>query len=86
MKSITIHNLDKELAMAIRKKAQADGMSLNQTIKNILSQSILARKNQKKQKGAYDKFFGVWSKEEAEEFDKAINAAGFEKIDKEDWV
>ncbi len=36
MKSMTIHGVDQQLANLIKAKAQAEGMSVNKTIKLIL--------------------------------------------------
>ena len=80
MKSITIHNLDDELALAIRNKARTENLSLNKTLKKILSQSLI----QKKKTGTFDKYFGTWTHKEAIEFDKRI-VDMFEQVDPEDW-
>lgn len=82
MNSITVHNIEPELNRMIRRKATADGNSLNKTIKNLLRSSLGVSKTTKKNN--LDKFYGVWSKEEADEFDKAISQE-FEKIDPKDW-
>lgn len=67
----------------IRQKAQSHGMSLNKTIKELLRESLGVSKKQLK-KNRFDKFYGIWSKKEADEFDKIINEE-FENIDEEDW-
>lgn len=58
-------------------------MSLNKTIKELLRESLGISKKQLK-KNRFDKFYGIWSKKEGEEFERAIR--DFEKIDKEDWA
>jgi predicted DNA binding CopG/RHH family protein len=40
MKSITIHGIDEPLAKLIKSKAKQEGLSINQTIKNILESSL----------------------------------------------
>jgi predicted DNA binding CopG/RHH family protein len=40
MKSITIHGIDEPLAKLIKSKAKQKGLSINQTIKNILESSL----------------------------------------------
>ncbi len=40
MKSITIHGVDEQLARMIKSKADADGRSVNNTVKNLLEQAL----------------------------------------------
>jgi hypothetical protein len=40
MKSITIHGVDEPLAELIKSKAKSEGLSVNQTIKNILEAAL----------------------------------------------
>lgn len=40
--------------------------------------------NREKGKGSFKDLFGIWTKQEAEEFNKRIDAA-FENIDEESW-
>lgn len=82
MNSITLHNLEPELARQIQKKAAASGASLNKTIKGLLRDSLGMSKTKKKHN--FDKFFGVWSKKEAQEFERIIEEE-FEVVDKKDW-
>lgn len=82
MKSITIHNLEQELGNLIRKKAAVSGTSLNKTIKELLRISLGIDKTGTK-RNSLDRFFGVWSKKEAEEFD-GITKEEFEVVDRED--
>ena len=83
MKSITIHDLESELYASLRSQAASQGLSLNKTIKQILRES-LGFANKRAKKRDLSKFVGVWSKKEADEFDKIINEE-FETIDEEDW-
>lgn len=79
MSSITIHNIDSKLDDFIRKKASDSGNSLNKTIKKILQARIYPLEIRKKKR--LDRFFGIWTKNEAKKFDKVINEE-FEKVDK----
>lgn len=83
MKSITIHDLDSDLYKSIQSQAMSQGISLNKTIKQILRRSLGFTKKRAERRD-FSKFFGVWSKKEADEFDKIINEE-FENIDEEDW-
>jgi len=83
MKSITIHGLDETMDKLIRQNAQTQGTSLNKTIKELLRESLgISKKHTRKNR--FDKFYGIWSKKEANEFDKIIQEE-FETIDDEEW-
>jgi negative regulator of replication initiation len=83
MKSITIHDLDSDLYKSIQSQATSQGLSLNKAIKQLLRKS-LGLPHKYAEKRDFSKFVGVWSKKEADEFDKIINEE-FENIDEEDW-
>lgn len=82
MKSITIHNLEPDLNLQIRRKARSEGKSLNQTIKWLLRKSLGISKTTVKNTD-FDEFFGVWSSSEAKKIEKALE--DFERIDPQDW-
>lgn len=84
MKSITIHALDDDLAEEIKKRAQAEGVSLNKTIKKLLREALGLMPNQvRDRQDEFADLFGCWSKEEAAEFDAAVQ--DFERVDAKDW-
>ena len=85
MKAITLRNLPDEVARAIRKKAETEGTSLNKATIALLEQSIpgTGKKSKRTLHHDFDKFAGTWTKEEAEEFDKAL--AELRQIDPEVW-
>jgi hypothetical protein len=84
MKSITIHDLHKQLDMMIRKRARKDGKSLNKTIKNILEESLGIKKMPGiTNRDEFMDLFGVWNKHDLNHFEKSMD--DFAKIDKEDW-
>jgi hypothetical protein len=83
MTSITIHNLDDSLATLLRAKARADGTSLNQAIKRLLEGALGVRPSTTKHRKEFARFYGMWSKAQATEFDKAV--ADLEKADPGDW-
>jgi hypothetical protein len=82
LKSITIHKIDDSLFNVIRKRAVKSGKSLNQTIKQLLSES-LGTQNKVKNYSEFNEFCGIWSKDEYKEFKTKTN--GFEKINPDDW-
>ncbi|MBU2512066.1 hypothetical protein KJ966_12065 [bacterium] len=84
MKSITIHGLSEELDEMIRKKAERQNTSLNKTIKALLEEALgLNKKGRPDRSKDFDDLFGIWTKQDAEEFKNAI--AQFEEIDQQDW-
>lgn len=81
MKSITIHGIDNELDKLLQKKANLYGLSLNKTVKKLLSESLEGKKATKKRD--LSKYFGTWTEKEYRKFEKAIEST--ERIDLEDW-
>jgi hypothetical protein len=81
LKSITVHNMDPDLDRAIRQLAAKKNQSLNKTIKLLLQDSLNLLP--KKKKEDFSEFCGVWSKEEYEEFEKAVE--DLERIDEDLW-
>jgi plasmid stability protein len=82
MKSLTIHNLDAELAQAIEELAQSTGLSQNKLIKKLLRQA-LRLDGPSEPKPDFSAYCGLWSDEEAQAFEEAIKP--FEEIDENLW-
>ena len=84
MKAITLRNIPPEIQRVIQKVAREKG-SLNQAVISLLYEGVgLSQKPKKPRKYRdLDKFFGTWTKEEADEFDKCL--AEQRKIDPELW-
>ncbi len=84
MKSITIHDIQIPLSQCLKTEAVRNGMSLNKTIKRILSEYFgLSAGEKVDHKKDFEGFLGVWSKEDQNEFKKKTEE--FEKISPEDW-
>ena len=87
MKAITVRNLPPEVARAIRDKARKEGLSLNRTVATLLAQATDRGEEKRKRKQVLhhdlDRFFGVWSKKEAEEFDEVLREE--RQIEPEMW-
>ena len=83
MSSMTMHGIGSELDRRLREEAANQGLSLNQTLQKLLSASVGLDKAQADRSKDFVEFFGVWSEEEAAEFDAAT--ADFDRIDPEDW-
>ena len=82
MKSLTIHNMDAELAKAIEELAKSTGLSQNRVVKKLLRRA-LNLSEQEVPKRDVSAFFGVWTQEESEAFNEAINF--FDDVDEEMW-
>jgi len=82
MKSITIHNLEAEVAEAIEKMAKASGLSQNKTVKKLLRKA-LGLEPAKAPSPDFSEFCGLWSEEESEAFREAVSA--FDEIDETLW-
>ncbi|MCB0579245.1 MAG: hypothetical protein KDD10_08045 [Phaeodactylibacter sp.] len=82
MKSLTIHNMDADLAKAIEDLAESTGLSQNKVVKKLLRRA-LNLSEQEVPKRDVSAFFGIWTQEEAEEFEEAVKAFG--EIDEEMW-
>ena len=87
MKQITIRNLDPEVLEKIRALAKQEQISMNKLLAKLLRQALQLDK-QKNIPGQnrhhdLDDLCGVWSDEEAEQFDKALSQQ--RQIDAELW-
>lgn len=83
MSSITIHNLDKDLEVSIRRKASERHESLNRTIQSLLRESLGLSNRPNDHKEEFMDLFGKWSKEDLQDFEEAI--AVFNDIDEDKW-
>lgn len=79
--SITIHNLDPIIYLALRERAQTTSVSLNRLIKSLLTQSLGLSKT--KRIADFSAFSNQWSEEDLLEFQGS--QAEFSRIDSVDW-
>lgn len=80
MKHLTVRNLPEEVAEALEQEKSRRGTSLNQTVIDLLEQSLGVtgvRSN------GLQRFAGRWPEEHFERFEAAM--AGFEDVDPELW-
>jgi len=82
MKHLTIRDIPHELADAIDKERRRRGKSLNQTVIQLLGQSLGVRSNGPRKNGMTH-LAGTWTPEEHRQFEAAI--APTEQIDEELW-
>lgn len=81
MRSITIHNLDPDISRMIDKQAAEEGLSLNQLVKRLLRKALALPGHASAPSRGFDDFVGLWTKEEAAEF----NASVKRETDPEEW-
>jgi len=82
--AITVRNLPPEVARAVKEKARKERLSLNKAILRLLEEAAGVGKG--KRKVVYhdlDRFFGTWTREEADAFDEAMRE--HRQIDPEMW-
>jgi len=82
MKSITIHNLDDKLDNLIRARAKTEGLSLNQTIQELIRKALGLKKESDHRDDFLD-LFGTWTKEDEDEFLKQTK--DFREVEDQDW-
>lgn len=85
MKTISIHNIDDNMANLIQDRAKADGLSVSKEVKKLLRQAlgIKPQADQTSRRAEYEEFLGLWDDKDEKEFRNATR--GFERIDKDDW-
>jgi len=84
MKSLTIHGLEDQLYKKIKQNAQLKGLSLSKTIKILLRKALgMSDDLETRNRNEFIEFLGVWSQEEAREFEN--NIQDIESVDSSDW-
>ena len=87
MKQLTVRGFDDELSASLRNLAKREGISLNQAALRLLRKGagLTDSKGNPNTVGhSLDDLFGVWSREEAESFDTALEF--FETVDESKWT
>jgi plasmid stability protein len=82
MRHVTIRELPEDLSRALQKEKRRRGTSLNQTVKDLLRQSLALDQDRGYSNGL-GKLAGGWTEEDLEAFEKAT--AVFERIDEDVW-
>jgi len=86
MKQITIWSIPEEVRKTVQREAAQKGLSLNKAFISLLERAVRGKGPEKKKKTLYhdlDHFAGLWSREEAAEFDKNVRSQ--RKVDSELW-
>ena len=87
MNQLTVRGFDDELSAIMRRLAQREGISLNQAALRLLRKGagLTDSKGNPNAIGAsLDDLFGVWSRDEADSFDAALEV--FETVDESAWT
>ena len=82
MKHLTIRNVPDDLAARLVEEKQARGRSLNQTVLELLAQSVGLVEAVRRSNGL-EAFAGTWSQEDFEEFEESIRFT--HELDDELW-
>jgi hypothetical protein len=84
MKTITLRNIPKELALRLEQKARTEGLSLGKTAIRLLEEATgLHGKPRPAVHHDLDALAGAWTEEEARTFERSLR--GQRKIDPELW-
>ena len=86
MNQLTVRGFDDELSAIMRHLAKREGISLNQVALRLLRKGAGltdSRGNPNAIGASLDDLFGVWSRDEAECFDAALEV--FETVDESAW-
>ncbi len=88
MRQMTLRDIPEEIEMVVRNEASKKGVSLNKAFLALLrkgtQQAIVQSPAVSRQrKSRFSRFCGIWSDEDAVEFDKALLEQ--RKIDNEAW-
>ncbi len=83
MATFTIRTSDAALSEALKRESRRRGMSVNRLVIHTLRESLLPGQKRRRRYDDLDALCGSWSKEEADEFDAAVQ--GFREIDPELW-
>ncbi len=84
MSAITVRNLPPKVARAIREKARKERLSLNKAVVKLLEQATGEGHDRKKAvHHDLDRFFGTWTREQADAFDEALREQ--RQVDPEMW-
>ena len=84
MNAITVRNLPSAVAKAVRERARREKLSLNKAVVSLLEEATGAGKEKRRVvHHDLDRFFGTWTKQEADAFDAALREQ--RQIDAEMW-
>ncbi len=87
MNQLTVRGFDDELSAAMHGLARREGISLNQAALRLLRRGAGitdSKRNPNAIGSALDDLFGVWSQDEADSFNRAIEVFG--TVDEAAWA
>lgn len=83
MKAITLRNIPPELQRILEEEATSSGTSLNKAVLRMLGKAAGLEQSGKRRYHDLDDMIGLWSLEEAGEFEKEL--ADQRRVDNEFW-
>lgn len=82
--AITLRNLPAKVARAVREKARKERLSLNKAVIRLLEEATgVTTKGTRAVHHDLDRFFGTWTREEADVFDQSLREQ--RQIEPEMW-
>ena len=87
MNQLTVRGFDDELSAAMHSLAKREEISLNQAALRLLRKGAGltdSKRNPNAIGSSLDDLFGIWSRDEAESFDSALEV--FETVDEAAWT
>ena len=71
MKTLSLRNIDAEMADALKKRAKCEGRSINATVLNLLREAVgITKKKRTKVYHDLDNLVGTWSEKDEQLFKK----------------
>jgi hypothetical protein len=81
--AITVRNLPPSVSKALREKARKERLSLNKAVVRLLEEAVGGGGKGRALHHDLDRFFGGWSRGEADTFDSALREQ--REVDPEVW-
>ena len=85
MNSLTLHAMDYQLVIALRRYATELGTSLNQAAKTLIASALGVSPSHERRPPGFMRFAGVFTSKDAAELRSFVDAASFSKVDESDW-
>ena len=85
MNALTLHAMDDQLVIALRRYATELGTSLNQAAKTLIASALGLASSRERRAPGFMRFAGGFTSEDAAELRSFVDAASFSQIDEADW-
>ena len=85
MNTLTLHAMDEQLVIALRRYASEKGTSLNQAAKTLIASALGLASSRERRTPGFMRFAGGFTSEDAAELRSFVDTASFSQIDEADW-